>query len=236
MHSLSGSCIAYFPFSRCNSPKDGRLDLHTFQEHLYLFYLYLLSSPCLTCCFRTLYQIFICVYFLALTHSIIPFHGALYFMKSAAFPHPLIHPCLLPPHSPCEAARLKLNLWESLFLPHSVVASKEGIWEMWHVPSLSFARSWWFIGPGTWCLWLLTQCGACGGRAIKNDRGLVMQQVVLGHVASQRAHVPQTEDSHLWGPANDVMCYVILTLSSFPPGMGNPILMWDLQVFVFWLY
>lgn len=64
-------------------PKDGWLDLHTFQEHIYL---YLLSSPCPTCCFRTLYQIFMCVYFLALTHFIIPFHEALHFMKSTAFP------------------------------------------------------------------------------------------------------------------------------------------------------
>lgn len=79
-------------FPDSNGPEDGWLDLHTFQEHLYLFLsFFLLFSPCPACCFRTLYQIFMCVYFLALTHFIILFHRAPHFMKTAAFPQPHAH-------------------------------------------------------------------------------------------------------------------------------------------------
>ena len=140
---LPACCIMYFPFSPSNGPKDGWLVLHPFQEQLYLFYLYLLSSPCPACCFRILYQIFIV--FLRIDSNPLPhsLRGALYFTKPAAFPQ-----CPRA-QSPCEAARLESHSRGSLLLPHSIVFSKEGTWEMCPMPGVSFARSWWLKGKAS---------------------------------------------------------------------------------------
>lgn len=101
MHSPFSLVSHSFSILPLNGPRDGWLDLHTFQEHLCF---YLLFLPCPTCCFKSLYQIFICIYFLALTYFIVLSPRVLYFMKPATFPQPhehsafslLSHPVKLP--------------------------------------------------------------------------------------------------------------------------------------------
>lgn len=94
-------------------------------KSIFIFSLFLLFYPCPTCCFRILYQIFMCVYFLALTHFIILFHKAPHFIKTSTFPKPQAHAYLLSSQSPYEAARFKYYSWESLFLSHPIISSEK---------------------------------------------------------------------------------------------------------------
>lgn len=84
--SLTSHCLTLMV------PKMADLICIHFKSIFILFvFVFLLFYPCPNCCFKTLYQIFMCVYFLALTHFIILFHRAPYFMKTATFPQPHAH-------------------------------------------------------------------------------------------------------------------------------------------------
>lgn len=131
---------------------------------------------------------------------------------------PCTHPCLLPPHSPWEAVSLELRFWESLFLPHWIVASKEGVWETWRVFGISFAWSWWFTdGPRWLMLGAPNAVWSPWGQGVKKVRGLEIQQA-----REHASHWKATTASQV----QPSMSYRLIFIpSGFPPGMGNLILM-----------
>lgn len=69
----------------------GLICIHFKSIFIFFYLFYFIVPSCPSCCFRTLYQIFMCVYFLALTHFIILLHRAPHFLKTATFPQPYAH-------------------------------------------------------------------------------------------------------------------------------------------------
>lgn len=126
------------------------------------------------------------------------------------------YPQLPPSQSPREAVRLLFHSWGSWFLPHSIVSSEEGSWEMCPILSISFAWSWWLLGKARFLV-------AHGFSNIVEPMGLGHQEwhrpgsVVRSAEACGKLEStdPTEGDGLCSGPVNNGMWEVIPIFRSF---------------------